>query len=216
MTRRTGTEDQPLSEVALSALGGDIAAAGVVDQLLQHRVADPDDDPDVSETTLVFRVGAAIEGAGVTTDATPQPGSLGTADRPAPANADLLDGPVVSPLSSNPITSLVGLATDDRESDSGVLVFSGDGGEFEGEAVLWLDGVGYPVQSVEYQPPVIDRRAVTEWHLGSERPAPSEELPNGTEVFLQVEEDWVGVEFEAFIVSDTLQVEEDWVGNSFS
>jgi len=89
-----------------------------------------------------------------------QNGTLGTPTRPTRIDTELLA------LLSGDATSLVGLGIDARDTDDGVVVFSGDTGTWTGDAVVWINGTGYPVQSAEWVDSTGSARPVTEWHLG--------------------------------------------------
>lgn len=89
-----------------------------------------------------------------------QQGTLGTPTRPTRIDTELLA------LLNADVTRLVGLGIDARDTDDGVIVFSGTAGKFTGEAVVWIDGTGYPLQSVEWVDSTGVVRPVTEWHLG--------------------------------------------------
>lgn len=95
-----------------------------------------------------------------------QHGTLGTPTRPTRIDTELLD------LLNGNASRLVGLGIDARETDDGVIVFSGASGQFSGNAVVWINGTGYPVQSAEWVDGTGTRRPVVQWHLGPLGPGP--------------------------------------------
>ena len=132
----------------------------------------------------------------------PEVSSVGTAERPTEVVTEQLQ------LDGVTVATLVGLAFDAASSD-GTAIFEGEDGEFDGEVTVRIDGEEYQVTGVNYKDPGGTLRNGIRWHRGPF--VPSEELPDGTEVFLRVEEDWVGKEI-ALSGPGELQVEEDWVG----